>query len=121
VPSAQSGFYVPGDAKALVQFRNSIGTPLFVAAQNRDSLRVFALNSAANAKIIKLEPSDSYAEVSYGDGRKQRIEFYYGAGYLSQSSQSFAVPKGVADIRIYDFAGKERSLQEMADSGSEGD
>ncbi len=112
VPSAESGFYVAGDAKALVKLRNSIGTPLFVAGQNRDSVRVFALNTVANEEIIKLQPGDSYAEVSYADGKKQRVEFYYGSGYLSQSSRSFAVPKGTVDIRIYDFAGKARSFQQ---------
>jgi hypothetical protein len=112
VSSAESGFYVAGDAKALVKLSNSVGTPLFVAGQNRDSVRVFALNIVANEEIIKLQPGDSYAEVSFEDGRKQRVEFYYGAGYLSQSSRSFAAPKGAVDIRIYDFAGKARSFRE---------
>jgi hypothetical protein len=109
VPSATSGFYVPGDAKALVKIHDGVGTPLLVAGQNRDSVRVFALNTGQKEEIIKLQPKDSYAEASFADGRKQRIEFYYGAGYLSQSARSFAVPKGATEIRIYDFAGKGRS------------
>ena len=115
--SATSGFYVPGDAKALVKINDGVGTPLVVAGQNRDSIRVFALNDGRKEEIIKLQPTDSYAEVSYSDGRKQRIEFYYGSGYLSQSARSFAVPKEATEVRIYDFAGKGRGYQQTADSG----
>jgi hypothetical protein len=88
-----------------------------VASQNRDSIRVFAINAGTKEEIIKIQPTDSYAEVSYSDGRKQRIEFYYGSGYLSQSARSFTLPKEATEIRIYDFAGKGRSNQATADSG----
>ena len=117
VPSAESGFYVPGDAKSLIKLTNSIGMPLFIAGQNRDSVRVFTLSTSQNEEIIKLHQADSYAVVSFADGRKQRVEFYYGAGYLSQSSRSFALPKGAVDILIYDFSGKARSFQHTADGG----
>ena len=111
--SAQTGFYVPGDAKSLIRINNSVGTPLLVAGQNRDSIRVFALNSG-DSEMIKLQPGDSYAEILSADGKKQRVEFYYGSGYLSQSARSFAVPRGATDIKIYDFAGKVRSGQPSA-------
>jgi len=39
-----TGFFVPGDAKALVQLPLSTGQQLFIASQNRDSLRVFIRN-----------------------------------------------------------------------------
>lgn len=114
VPSATSGFYVPGDAKALVKIHDGVGTPLLVAGQNRDSVRVFAREAGTKEEIIKLRATDSYAEISFADGSKQRIEFYYGSGYLSQSARSFAVPKGATDIRIVDFVGKGRSSRQTA-------
>jgi enediyne biosynthesis protein E4 len=42
------------------------------------------------------------------------MEFYYGSGYLSQSARKFVVPANVREIHIYDFGGKERSLQPTA-------
>ena len=110
IPSASSGFYVPGDAKALVTLYDAALTPLIVASQNRDSLRVFAQDNGIKDEVVRLQPMDSYAEVSFQEGRKQRVEFYYGSGYLSQSARTFTLPKGSGEIRIYDFSGKARDL-----------
>jgi hypothetical protein len=40
---AESGFFVPGDAKALVQLRTGAGQPLLLASENQGPVRVFAL------------------------------------------------------------------------------
>src|SRR5690606_9436817 len=41
VSSAESGFYVPGDAKALVKLAGAKGQEVFVASQNKDKALVF--------------------------------------------------------------------------------
>src|SRR5690606_31136716 len=40
----ESGFFVDGDAKALAEVTLGNGKRLFVATQNRDSLRIFTMN-----------------------------------------------------------------------------
>lgn len=108
--SATSGFYVPGDAKALAKLYGSKGNELFVATQNKDSIKVFVKDNSTSADIVEVRPNESYAEIVHADGRTQRVELYYGSGYLSQSSRKFCVPKGAKEIRIYNYAGESRRI-----------
>lgn len=44
IPSAQSGFFVPGQCNQLVKMKTANGQTLILAGQNNDSLQVFRLN-----------------------------------------------------------------------------
>ena len=102
-----------GDAKGLVKLYRATGEEIFVATQNHDSLKVFLKNETAedNGAVFTPEAFDSWAEFIYGDGRKSKIEFYYGSGYLSQSSRKVRIPLGVKEIVIYDYKGKSRTVR----------
>jgi enediyne biosynthesis protein E4 len=105
--AAESGFYVPGDAKSLVKLAG-VRNELFIAGQNRDSLRVFLkTNTAESARFIPA-PLDEKAELVFEDGKKQTVEFYYGSGYLSQSSRSISIPSGVREMTVYNSRGESR-------------
>ena len=108
--SATSGFYVPGDAKSLVNLYGANGDELFIASQNKDSVAVFVKESSNNFQVLEVNPLESRAEIFYQDGRKQKIEFYYGSGYLSQSSRKILLPRSFKEIVIYDYAGKSRKI-----------
>ena len=108
--SAASGFYVPGDAKSLVNLYRANGDELFIASQNKDSVEVFVKESSNNFRVLEVKPLESSAEIFYQDGRKQKIEFYYGSGYLSQSSRKMLLPRSFKEIVIYDYAGKSRKI-----------
>jgi hypothetical protein len=113
VPVNQSGFFVNGDAKGLAQLYNAKGEKLTLATQNQDSLKVFQLTpvkNQASAKIINLNPLDAVAEITYENGKKQRLEFYYGHTFLSQSARKFAWQRGIKSVVIIDFAGRSRQL-----------
>ncbi|MBL0744108.1 VCBS repeat-containing protein [Chryseolinea lacunae] len=110
VASAQSGFYTPGDAKALVKLYGAKNEPIFMASQNRDSLAVFSPVSSKPIQVFAPAVNDSWAELVYADGRKQRVEFYFGVGYLSQSSRRLVVPADVKEVVVYDRAGKSRKV-----------
>ncbi|MBT1685077.1 VCBS repeat-containing protein [Dawidia soli] len=107
VSSEQSGFYVPGDAKALVRVATPTGE-LFLASQNRDSLKVFQAPIPAGSRRITPGPLDCRLEVVYTDGRKQRVELFYGAGYLSQPSRQLVLPAAVQEATLYTFGGVGR-------------
>jgi enediyne biosynthesis protein E4 len=109
VPSAASGFYIPGDAKGLVHLSGKKGD-MFIASQNRDSLRVFAPVKNTKANMFKPELQDVSAQLIYADGHQQKIEFYYGAGYLSQSTRVIRIPPGVKELKVYDGQGKSRTV-----------
>ena len=104
----ESQFIVPKDARALVKISIK-GNEYFLATQNRDSLKIFSPVQKGNLKI-KAEPSDSWAEVIFEKGDRQRVELYYGSGYLSQSGRFFKIPNGVKEIIIHDFRGASRKV-----------
>ena len=105
----RSGFFVNGDAKALAKLSMS-GGDIFIATQNRDSLKVFVNKLNDGSKEFSPEPSDSWAEFTHTTGKRQKIEFYYGSGYLSQSTRRLRIPKGVKTIAVYNSKGEVRNI-----------
>ncbi|HEU5147165.1 MAG TPA: VCBS repeat-containing protein, partial [Chryseosolibacter sp.] len=114
ISSAQSGFYVPGDAKALVKVPLQ-GVDLFIASQNRDSVLVYERKQPLTANRFTPEVLDTKAELIYADGKKQIVEFYYGSGYLSQSTRTITVPRGVREMLVYNSRGESRKVPLTAD------
>jgi enediyne biosynthesis protein E4 len=109
VPSDKSGFYVNGDAKGLARVQGA-NTDHYIATQNLDSIKIFTKAGESNDFIFKPESHDVYAEVTFEDGRKSKIEFYYGSGYLSQSSRNVRIPRNVKEIEIFDSKGQSRKV-----------
>src|SRR5260221_5103270 len=109
IPSAHSGFYVGGDAKGLSRLSGAKGD-LFIATQNRDRIKVFSKAKQDNRLEIRQGPLEYKADLLYNDGRKERIEFYYGSGYLSQSTRRVRIPKGVKEIILSDYKGRTRKI-----------
>ncbi|TAE49661.1 MAG: RNA-binding protein [Bacteroidetes bacterium] len=102
----QSGFFVPHDARALVRLVTAQGQALYIASQNRDSLRVFA--SPLPAQTFKAQASDAVALMTFADGARQRMELSYGDSYLGQSSRTYLLPPGVVSVEVIDYQGKKR-------------
>ncbi|QCR21342.1 VCBS repeat-containing protein [Pontibacter sp. SGAir0037] len=114
-PLSRSGFYVPGDAKGLATLYGKNGERIVLATQNQDNLKVFTLkeSTAANnllSKTITLNPQDAWAQVFYKNGRKAKVEFYYGSTYLSQSGRMFKLTPDMEKVVMYTFTGKSRTL-----------
>ncbi len=88
---SESGYFVDGDAKALASLVAANGEELFIATQNRDSLKIYRRNDRARSTataITRAGALDDYCIVELGDGAKRKKEFYYGSGYLSSSSRA---------------------------------
>jgi hypothetical protein len=45
------------------------------------------------------------------DGKKERVEFYYGSGYLSQSSRKLKIADVITAFTIYDSKGKSKKIK----------
>ena len=74
---------------------------------------VYSKNPVYKKDIIKwidLKPDDFYADVIYKDGKKRRIEFYYGSTYLSQSSRKFPIDKNYKIVTITNYKGLKRNV-----------
>lgn len=88
--SRRSGFKVPGDAKALVALKGD-GKRYFLTSQNGDSLLAFDYQGSEAQEVIEADLLTTFMQIELADGRSFRHEFYYGSGYLSQSSRSLRV------------------------------
>ncbi len=106
----QSGFMVKDDGKSLIELVSKNGQSLLVAATNSGPLSAFESTISKSYKSVVLNLDDSYGLMTFKDGKKQRCEFYYGNGYLSQSSRVLKVPKEVSNLTIYSFKGNSRSV-----------
>lgn len=110
VTPRESGFLVPGDAKALVKLNSNQGE-LFLASQNRGPLLVFARNVESENSQIFSPPFEVMAvEFELSNGKKQRVETSLGAGFLSQSSRGVIIPKGTTKATAIRYSGERVEL-----------
>lgn len=109
IPARESGFFVDGDAKGMAELNMENGNSLILVAQNSDKMKVFAYQRS-NMESITLNKDDVLAEIIYRDGNTERKEFYYGSGYLSNSSRILDIPKGTEMAKIVSYTGKERNV-----------
>jgi hypothetical protein len=107
--SEESGFHVNGDAKALAKLEGLSGR-LIIATQNLDSLRIFRSVNETDDVVFQPMTSDCRAELNHTNGKKEKVEFYYGSGYLSQSTRKLRVPASVKNMVVYDFSGNNRVI-----------
>lgn len=106
--SSKSGFYVHGDAKSLAKLSCN-NHDIYIATQNMDSLKVF-LTHTNSQFIFTPTLSDRFLEVTRSSGSKEKIEFYYGSGYLSQSSRRVKILRNVKEAVVTDNKGQTRKL-----------
>lgn len=106
---AQTGFYVPGNAKGLVQLPDAQGNRLIVATQNRGPMQVFG-HTEKQMKWLPVRPDDAYALVKFKNGTTRRYELYYGASFLSQSVRQLPLSSQVVEVQITNFKGHKRKI-----------
>ncbi|MEP6738137.1 MAG: VCBS repeat-containing protein [Chryseolinea sp.] len=107
--SKESGFFVPGDAKALACLSSPNGD-LIIATQNQDSLKVFGFRKERKQKLFVPEALDSKVEFKFANGKTRKTELYYGSGYLSQSSRCVRIPAEVTEVVVFDTKGGQRKV-----------
>ena len=105
----ESGVFVPGDGKALVELKGSGPDYLLAASQNRGPLKLFKRNNASQ-KVIPLLQTDRTVFITLANGRKRREELYYGNSFLSQSSRFLSIDKNVSSVEVQDSKGKTRLI-----------
>ncbi|MEO0000616.1 MAG: hypothetical protein RL766_662 [Bacteroidota bacterium] len=107
IPSGfeQSGFFVPGDARALT-VANINNSPFLIATENRKPLRLFRLPEENTLKIALL-PGETFALQTHADNRIERIEFSNGSSFLSQRSNNWFFSIKLKLIVFYDAKGKK--------------
>jgi hypothetical protein len=108
VPASKSGYRVTGDAKGMASLFTASGQQLICTGQNNSILSTYLVTGRQTQPMADVLPMDAWAEITRTDGRKTRKEFYYGSGYLGQSSRRLLLSVDASAIRIYDTSGKVR-------------
>lgn len=103
-----SGFFVPGDAKALVSFANPRGQYCLTASQNRDRLRCFGLTTPRQA--LRLRPEEVSAVITCRDGKKRKAEFPKGSSFYSQAAPLLVLTPNVRSVSTLTVRGPGRTL-----------
>lgn len=111
IPADQksTGFYVKGDAKALVKLKYGEDI-LVLATQNKAPAKLFELNQSNAQGFFTPELNDSYAMITTKDGKVQKEEFYYGSGYLSQSTRILPISDHIEKMIVFDTKGQQRAI-----------
>ncbi len=99
---------VPGDARSLVSLTLNENKQFFLVGRNKGDLMLCEQRDPPKGYFAQLQPQDFYATIRMNDERMYREEFYYGAGYLSQSSRRLFVPATAEEVIIYSFSGESR-------------
>ncbi len=100
----ESGFLVPGDARALAAV-NVSGTNYLVSTENRKALRFFKMNGEPK-KSIQFMANETKAMLYFSSNKKQKAELTYGSSFLSQTTRNYSIPTGVTKIELYTQQGK---------------
>ena len=103
----ESGFFTPGDTRGIVRIIKG-NEPIYLVACNNEKLKAFS--PQYNSPTISLQANDQFATINTNTGATTKIEFYYGAGYLSQSSRTLPLNEAYQEVEITDFEGNSRII-----------
>lgn len=101
----ESGFVVPGDAKALVKLSSAQGAPIYFASQNRGKLLAFKTGSL-EGKTLSFGQEAMALILELENGKRQRYDLGLGSGFGSQSSREITLPKGTKSAVMIDYKGQ---------------
>ncbi|TLP80552.1 VCBS repeat-containing protein [Maribacter sp. ACAM166] len=101
----ETHFYVPGDAKALVNVNLNNGNELIIASQNNDSLKIHEYIKKRTGKLVNFKPDEVKAVLNYTDGSKRIQEVYWGDSFNSQSTQNILVTDKILEINFFNKSG----------------
>lgn len=104
----ESGWYVPGNAKALVKFANAGASCLYAATQVRGNVEVFVQKQPV--KMIRVNQDDAYALITLRNGKTRKTEFPFGSGFLSQPGRFINADAQVKNITVVNTQGIKRTL-----------
>ena len=104
----QSGWFIPGNGKAIAELRNKDGHVLIVASQNRGRLKMYTLKRPV--KTLLLNRDDVSLLIKYKNGKTQKREVNYGSSFLSQSARFTIVDSGVVAIEVTNGSGVKRII-----------
>ncbi|CAM4125795.1 VCBS repeat-containing protein [Zobellia roscoffensis] len=107
---AESGFLSDWDASGLALIHMGDGRQNILAANNDNQLKIFQQTELGNGKVINVGANALSAVIKLKNGQKYKKEFYFGSGYLSQSSRSIGLNKNIREIEVIDKNGNTKTV-----------
>jgi enediyne biosynthesis protein E4 len=104
----QSGLFIPGDGKALVELQGPGNTLLLAASQNNGPLRLF--KSDGERQLIRVKDDDRLALIYLRNGKIRRQELGYGSSFGSQSARIIQMDKSILRVELIDAKGQRRTI-----------
>jgi hypothetical protein len=104
----QSGFFVPGNARALVKLVGRNNNYLLAASQNKDVLKVFKKRS--NQGILRFLPGDESIIIHLKNGKQRKEEIYNGNSFISQSSKFISINNNILSVEIVNIKKEKRKI-----------
>ncbi|WP_089261912.1 VCBS repeat-containing protein [Maribacter sedimenticola] len=100
-----SHFWVPGDAKSLVNVHLQDNKELVIASQNNDSLKIHEYNDQRIGSPINFKHGEVKARITFKNGRKRIQEVYWGNSFNSQFTPRVFMTASVKELDFYDVNG----------------
>ena len=110
----ESGFFVDGDAKSIVEVMSG-NDRLILVAQNNDSLKVFQRRKNKTHPFVRLAKAEVTAVITLENGQTQRVERGYGTGYIAQSTRTIFFGAQTKRADIYDWNGNRTRSASLTD------
>ncbi|MEM7037339.1 MAG: VCBS repeat-containing protein, partial [Bacteroidota bacterium] len=104
-----TGFLTPDDVRAMALTYDGI-YPVLLVTNNDGDLQSFVYRQATG-KGSHFEADEAYAIMEFKDGKRMKIERYWGSGYLSQSSQFVQITQKTAKLTFYKLSGEAREIE----------
>lgn len=105
VRSLESGFVVPGDAKAMAVLTLADGKKTYLSTQNRNALKIHAAVNASPGKAFKVPVGIHTLVLELDNGKIQKIEVYNRSGFLSNSGGTISLPSNLKSLKGIDYKG----------------
>lgn len=103
-----NGFNIEKDAKALVKIKTDQAKDIFLVSRNSNTLKAYSKNR--KNQIVFLDSDDVYALLENENMNIRKQEFYYGAGYLSQSSRYISIDEKIKKVTIFNSKEEHRII-----------
>jgi hypothetical protein len=108
INSRESGFFVKGDAKSIVNLKSDQQEFILVGINN-GPVTVLEYDRPSHS-IYYPKRNEVAGIIGFPDGSVQRFEFVQSSGYLSQPSRALSIPSNAIFLKIIDYKGNQREI-----------
>ncbi|WKN29698.1 VCBS repeat-containing protein [Porifericola rhodea] len=106
----ESGLFLKGDTRGLANLYDLKSRQVILSPVNGDSLVLLSSTLSEGKKLVRAQPQDAYALLTFKDGRISKQELTYGSAYLDQAERCITISDKIKSVQIVDYKGNRREL-----------